>query len=126
MPPDWNHLGHAATTGRDPKPISEIHSAFVLCLLSGSPWRQAPASPVALQAGASQKVSEPNRVWIRGPDSQPVAPQVPYWSGEFLRGCLARWLKQASKTTPDHQPPGNGFCVSAGKTLEASGRSPPP
>lgn len=56
------------------------------------PSRQKPlapstASPVVLQAGASQEVLEPDRVWIRSPESQPVAPQVPYWSGEFLRGC---------------------------------------
>lgn len=117
-----NHLGHTvpATTGKDFEPISEIHTAFVLCLLSGSPWHQALASPVALQAGASQKVLEPSRVWIHSPDSQPLVPQVPYWSGEFLRGCWQGDLSKQAKLPPDHQPPGNGFCVNAGKTLAAS------
>lgn len=114
---DRNHLGHTvtATTGRDLKPISEIHTAFVLCLLSGSPWRQAPASPVALQAGASQKVLEPNRVWMHGPDSQPVVPQVPYWSGEFLRGCWQGGSNKKAKLPQTISLQGMAFVSMLGK-----------
>lgn len=94
---DRNHLSHTPSPqqlGGDCKPISETHTAFVFCLLFGSPWRRVPASPVALQAGASQKVLEPHRVWIHSLHSRPVVPQVPYWSGEFLRGC---WQGGSSK-----------------------------
>lgn len=96
---DRNHLSHTvtATTGRDLKPISETHTAFVFCLLFGSPWRRVPASPVALQAGASQKVLEPHRVWIHSLHSRPVVPQVPYWSGRVSFSEGAGKVARASK-----------------------------
>ncbi|XP_040598928.1 uncharacterized protein LOC121139348 [Mesocricetus auratus] len=69
------------------KLISQIHPAFLLRLLCGSPWHQAPASPVVLQAGASQEVLESDRVWVHSPAGQ--HPRCPTGREDFGKpaGC---------------------------------------
>ncbi|CAO2585834.1 hypothetical protein LEMLEM_LOCUS3743 [Lemmus lemmus] len=52
---DRNQLAHTVWQQLGLKLLSEIHTAFLLCLLGRSPWRQAPPAQLSYKLGRPRK-----------------------------------------------------------------------